>query len=224
MTTTTTAMAQPMSRTPSTQTARPASQASFQPPARFVNPTSHQPQQQQQQQHPQYDLRNSTAAPAAGRIYTSSSGDGDDDDSDSDDSIMGSSRRKGKRTGGGLFGEDEDAEEEEIYLPFSRAKIDSSMSMDEDELGTATLRGVKKRRSLGGAGGGATETAKQDTGERARVNSRRHPSEASSTSTTRQGHGGSNAVAQRKPTASGGAESSPSMGSSFSDLSGEFVI
>lgn len=137
---------------------------------------------------------------------------------------MGSSKRKGKRTGGGLFGEDEDAEEEEIYLPFSRAKLDSSVSMDEDELGTATLRGVKKRRSLGGAGGGATETAKQDTRERARVNPRRHPSEASSTSTTRQGHGGSNAVVQRKLTASGGAESSPSMGSSFSDLSGEFVI
>jgi len=218
VTTTTTAMAQPMSRTPSTQTARPTSQASFQPPARFANPISHQPQQQ-----PQYDLRNSTTVPAAGRIYSSasSSGDGDDDDSDSDDSIMGSLKRKGKTTGGGLFGEDEDAEEEEIYLPFSRARIDSSVSMDEDELGAATLRGVKKRRSLGGAGGGGTETAKQDTGERARANPRRHPSEASSTSTTRQGHGGSNAVAQRKLTTSRGAESSPSMGSSFSDLSGE---
>ena len=217
-------MAQPMSRTPSTQTARPTSQASFQPPARFANPISHQPQQHKQHQ---YDLRNSTAVPAAGRIYSSasSSGDGDDDDdSDSDDSIMGSSKRKGKRTGGGLFGEDEDAEEEEFYLPFSRAKLDSSVSMDEDELGTATLRGVKKRRSLGGAGGGGAETAKQGAGERARVTQGRHPSEASSTATTRQGHGGPNAVAQRKLTASGGAESSPSMGSSFSDLSGEFVI
>ncbi|RPB26553.1 hypothetical protein L211DRAFT_835368, partial [Terfezia boudieri ATCC MYA-4762] len=213
-----------MSRSPSTQTARPTSQASFQPPARFANTTSHQPQQQPQQ--PQYDLRNSAAVPVAGRIYSSacSSGDGDDDDdSDSDGSIMGLSKRKGKSAGGGLFGEDEDAEEEEIYLPFSRAKVDSSVSMDEDELGTATLRGVKKRRSLGGAGGRATETAKQDTGERARINPRRLPSEASSTSTTRQGQGGSNAVAQRKLTASGGAESSPSMGSSFSDLSGKFV-
>ncbi|KAF8444414.1 hypothetical protein BGX38DRAFT_706014 [Terfezia claveryi] len=50
------AMAQPMSRSPSTQTARPTSQASFQPPARFANTTSHQTQQQPQQ--PQYDLRN----------------------------------------------------------------------------------------------------------------------------------------------------------------------
>ncbi|KAF8424304.1 hypothetical protein EV426DRAFT_92349 [Tirmania nivea] len=211
-------MAQPMSRTPSTQTSRPTSQASFQPPARFANSISHQPQQQQ----PQYDFRDTATVPAAGRIYSSasSSGDGDDDDdSDSDDSIMVSSKRKGKRTDGGLFGEDEDAEEEEIYLPFSRAKIDSSVSMDEDELGTATLRGVKKKKSLGGGGGAPTETTKQDTGERARVNPKRLPSEASSTSTTRQGHGGTNAVAQRKLTASGGAESSPSMGSSFSDLS-----
>lgn len=217
MRTAATAIAQPMSRTPSTQTARPSSQASFQPPTRFANPI---PQQQQYQ----HDIRSSVAIPATGRIYSSasSSGDGDDDDDDdSDDSIMGSSKRKNKGSGGGLFGDDEDEEEEEIYLPFSRAKIDSSASMDEDELGTATLRGVRKRKSLGGASGG-TEPAKQDSDQGTRINPRRQSSEASSTPATKQAHGSSNAVAQRKLTASGGAESSPSMGSSFSDLSGKF--
>lgn len=218
-----------MSRTPSTATARPSSQASFQPPTRFVNPIPHQQQllqQEPEELRPQYDLRNSATAAAGitgGKIYssTSSSGDVDDDrGTDSDDSTTELSKQKGKGSSGVLF--DENEEEEGFYLPFSRARVDSSASMDEGEPGTATLRGVKKRKSsLGDAGAPVAEAARQDAGNNLRANSKRHPSETSSTSTTRQGHAVI-AVAQRKLTASGGVESSPSMGSSFSDLSGKF--
>lgn len=222
------AVAQPMSRTPSTATARPSSQASSQPPARFVYPIPHQQQLllQEQEQLQQYDLRNSATTgggATGGKIYssTSSSGDVDDDrGSDSDDSTTELSKQKGKGSSGVLFNENE--EEEGFYLPFSRARVDSSASMDEGEPGTATLREVKKRKSsVGDASGQVAEVARQDAGNNPRTNSKRHPSETISTSMTRQGHV-VGAIAQRKLTASGGVESSPSMGSSFSDLSGKF--
>ena len=193
-----TATAQPMSRTPSsTATARPTLQASFQPPARLI---------------PQQGFRNLLPySPETPPAY-SDSGDGEDD---SDESVVE------------LKIQDEAFEEDdEIYLPFSRAPVgDSSMDDDDDDLGTATLTNIRRRRSERIATGDASEAARQ---ERIRdSNTRRHPSEASSTPTMMQGGSSApvfgNPVPHRNiPPGSGGhgAESSPSMGSSFSDLSG----
>ncbi|KAF8470098.1 hypothetical protein BDZ91DRAFT_719955 [Kalaharituber pfeilii] len=209
-------MALPMSRTPSTATARPSSQASVQPAARFANPISQNDLTNIVKESPPRKPCSSDSPPTY-----SDSGDGDDDDSDDDDSDDSTIDSKGK---GGIFNEDD-----EIYLPFSRTTADSS-SMDEDELGTATLTNVRRRgekispRSKEKIAG--KDVFRQES-EKTGINPRKHPSEAGSTSTAKQG-GVATATAPRDSTSqknrltgSGGpgAESSPSMGSSFSDLS-----
>ena len=148
-------------------------------------------------------------SPESPPVY-SDSGDGDDD---SDESVV--------------VNDEAFEEDDKIFLPFSRATVgDSSMDDDDDDdVGTATLTNIRRRSEQIAKGDGSVpEVARQ---ERIRDNTRRHPSEASSTATTKQGGGlvpafGNPVSHRNRPPGSGGhgAESSPSMGSSFSDLSG----